>query len=110
MLVMFLCRQSMQGGRALNDDASLDIIPNRTTSAFDVANLVLRLLPSKQGVVLRRLLMTAVSASELDLSVSSFRVFCISFSVVRDMHDASSASDGFEIYTRANASDKHKLM
>ncbi|KAF8021902.1 hypothetical protein BT93_G2134 [Corymbia citriodora subsp. variegata] len=63
-------RKSMQGVRALNDDTSLDIIPNRTTSAFDVANLVLRLLPSKQGVVLRRLLMTADGASLIRAMVS----------------------------------------
>ncbi|KAK3422334.1 hypothetical protein EUGRSUZ_G02820 [Eucalyptus grandis] len=63
-------RKSMQGSRALNDDASLDIIPNRNTSAFDVANLVLRLLPSKQGVVLRRLLMTADGASLIRAMVS----------------------------------------
>ncbi|XP_030451070.1 uncharacterized protein LOC115673125 [Syzygium oleosum] len=63
-------RKSMQGVRALNDDASLDIIPNRTASAFDVANLVLRLLPSKQGIVLRRLLMTADGASLIGAIVS----------------------------------------
>lgn len=63
-------RKSMQGSSALNDDASLDIIPNRNTSAFDVANLVLRLLPSKQGVVLRRLLMTADGASLIRAMVS----------------------------------------
>lgn len=110
MLVTFLCRKSMQGVIASNDDTSPDIIANRTTGVFDVANLVLRLLPSKQGTVLRRLLMTAVSASELDLFVSAFRVFCVCFSVVREMHDASSASDGSERCNWINTSNRHKLI
>lgn len=42
-----------------NNETSLDYVPNRE---YDVANLILRLLPSKDGAVLRRLLMTAVSA------------------------------------------------
>lgn len=46
-----------------NNETSLDYVPNRE---YDVANLVLRLLPSKDGVVLRRLLMTAVSAFVLE--------------------------------------------
>lgn len=42
-------------------DSSLGYLPLRDSGAVDVANLVSRLLPSKEGVVLRRLLMTAVS-------------------------------------------------
>lgn len=60
----------MQGVIASNDDTSPDIIPNRTTSVFNVMNLVLRLLPSKQGTVLRRLLMTADGASLIRAMVS----------------------------------------
>ncbi|XP_048134549.1 uncharacterized protein slr1919 isoform X2 [Rhodamnia argentea] len=63
-------RKSMQGIIASNDDTSPDITPNRATSIFDVANLVLRLLPSKQGTVLRRLLMTADGASLIRAMVS----------------------------------------
>jgi aarF domain-containing kinase len=47
---------------ASTSETSLDYAPNSATSVFDVANLIMRLLPSKDGVVLRRLLMTAVSA------------------------------------------------
>jgi aarF domain-containing kinase len=43
-------------------DTSLDYAPNGATGVFDVANVIMRLLPSKDGVALRRLLMTAVSA------------------------------------------------
>ena len=46
-----------------NNETSLDYVPNRE---YDVANLILRLLPSKDGAVLRRLLMTAVSAFVLE--------------------------------------------
>ncbi|XP_062155749.1 uncharacterized protein LOC133863711 [Alnus glutinosa] len=51
-------------------EASLDYVPNRATGVFDVANLILRLLPSKDGVVLRRLLMTADGASLIQAMVS----------------------------------------
>lgn len=48
---------------ASNNETSLDYVPNRE---YDVASLVLRLLPSKDGAALRRLLMTAVSAFVLE--------------------------------------------
>ncbi|KAG7992925.1 hypothetical protein I3843_02G152000 [Carya illinoinensis] len=44
-------------------ETSFGYVPNRANADFDVANLILRLLPSKDGVVLRRLLMTADGAS-----------------------------------------------
>ncbi|KAG2723530.1 hypothetical protein I3760_02G173900 [Carya illinoinensis] len=44
-------------------ETSFGYVPNRASADFDVANLILRLLPSKDGVVLRRLLMTADGAS-----------------------------------------------
>ncbi|KAF3969324.1 hypothetical protein CMV_006874 [Castanea mollissima] len=52
---------------ASNNETSLDYVPNRE---YDVANLLLRLLPSKDGVVLRRLLMTADGASLIQAMVS----------------------------------------
>lgn len=47
---------------APNPQASLAYSSDRAAGVFDVADLVLRILPSKDGIVLRRLLMTAVSA------------------------------------------------
>ncbi|KAL3339433.1 hypothetical protein AABB24_028177 [Solanum stoloniferum] len=44
---------------APNPQASLAYSSDGASGVFDVANLVLRILPSKDGVVLRRLLMTA---------------------------------------------------
>ena len=56
----------MQWGVASSGETSIDNLPNRTNGVFDIAYLLLRLLPSKDGVVLRRLIMTAVSAIQLD--------------------------------------------
>ena len=47
---------------ASNVDTYLDYSANRGAGVFDIANLVLKFLPSKNGAVMRRLLMTAVSA------------------------------------------------
>lgn len=58
-------RKTLQGLVASNTEASLGLAPKRSTGVVDMANLVLRLLPSKEGVMLRRLLMTAVSALTL---------------------------------------------
>ncbi|KAJ1406418.1 UbiB domain, partial [Sesbania bispinosa] len=55
---------------ASNSETSLDHLPNKATNTFDVAYLVLRLLPSKDGVALRRLLMTADGASLIKAMVS----------------------------------------
>lgn len=44
-----------------NAQASLAYSSDGAAGVFDVANLVLRILPSEDGIVLRRLLMTAVS-------------------------------------------------
>ncbi|KAE7996938.1 hypothetical protein FH972_001614 [Carpinus fangiana] len=55
---------------ASTSETSLDYAPNSATSVFDVANLIMRLLPSKDGVVLRRLLMTADGASLIQAMVS----------------------------------------
>ncbi|XP_070031194.1 uncharacterized protein [Nicotiana tomentosiformis] len=48
---------------APNPQASLAYSSDRAAGVFDVADLVLRILPSKDGIVLRRLLMTADEAS-----------------------------------------------
>ncbi|KAB2598081.1 aarF domain-containing protein kinase [Pyrus ussuriensis x Pyrus communis] len=51
-------------------DTSVGCLPSRDGGAVDVANFVLRILPSKDGVVLRRLLMTADGASLVQAMVS----------------------------------------
>ncbi|KAL3520688.1 hypothetical protein ACH5RR_018837 [Cinchona calisaya] len=50
---------------------SRELSPNGATDVHDVANLILRLLPSKDGVVLRRLLMTADGTSLVRAMVST---------------------------------------
>lgn len=61
-----LCRKGLQRVLTPPTETSLDYLPNRA-GVFDTANLILRLLRSKDGVVLRRLLMTAVSDLKLNL-------------------------------------------
>lgn len=51
---------------ASKNEASIENLPSSSNNVFDLANLVLRLLRSNDGVVLRRLLMTAVSAVDLN--------------------------------------------
>ncbi|BBH09684.1 Protein kinase superfamily protein [Prunus dulcis] len=63
-------RKGLHGMMASKADSSLGYLPLRDSGAVDVANLVLRLLPSKEGVVLRRLLMTADGASLVQAMVS----------------------------------------
>ncbi|XP_021832770.1 uncharacterized protein LOC110772624 [Prunus avium] len=63
-------RKGLHGMIASKADSSLGYLPLRDSGAVDVANLVLRLLPSKDGVVLRRLLMTADGASLVQAMVS----------------------------------------
>ncbi|XP_059628302.1 uncharacterized protein LOC132271059 isoform X2 [Cornus florida] len=55
---------------ASNTETSLDYSPSGATGVFDIANLVLMLLPSKDGGVLRRLLVTADGASIVRAMVS----------------------------------------
>ncbi|XP_027367938.1 uncharacterized protein LOC113873812 [Abrus precatorius] len=55
---------------ASNSETSLDHLSNKATDSLDVAYLILRLLPSKDGVALRRLLMTADGASLIKAMVS----------------------------------------
>ncbi|PPR81430.1 hypothetical protein GOBAR_AA39285 [Gossypium barbadense] len=62
--------KSLQLVEASSGETSLDNLPSRTDGVFDVAYLLLRLLPSKDGVVLRRLIMTADGASLVRAAVS----------------------------------------
>ncbi|KAJ4828689.1 hypothetical protein Tsubulata_030758 [Turnera subulata] len=56
---------------ASNSESSLDYLPNRTPNGvINVAHLVLKLLPSRDGAVLRKLLMTADGASLIRAAVS----------------------------------------
>lgn len=55
---------------ASNSENSRDYVPNKANGVYDVANLVFSLLPSKDGAVLRRLLMTADGASLIRAMVS----------------------------------------
>lgn len=48
---------------SIKNDNAVDYLPSGSNNKFDVANLVLKLLRSRDGVVLRRLWMTAVSAT-----------------------------------------------
>ncbi|KAK4778322.1 hypothetical protein SAY87_018509 [Trapa incisa] len=68
-------RKTLQGLVASNTGASLDLATKRSTGVVDMANLVMRLLPSKEGVVLRRLLMTADGTSLVGAMVSKEAVF-----------------------------------
>ncbi|KAL5800247.1 hypothetical protein ACOSQ4_033131 [Xanthoceras sorbifolium] len=63
-------RKGLQQVSASKSETSLDYLPKRANGVFDVASLILRLLPSKDGVVLRRLLMTADGASLIRAMVS----------------------------------------
>ncbi|KAJ9175588.1 hypothetical protein P3X46_014130 [Hevea brasiliensis] len=61
---------------ASKHENSLDYLTNRSFSGvFDVAHLVLMLLPARDGVVLRKLLMTADGASLVRALVSKEAVF-----------------------------------
>ncbi|KAJ6432842.1 hypothetical protein OIU84_019967 [Salix udensis] len=60
---------------ASKNESSLDYLPNRFSGVFDTAYLVLRLLPSRDGIVLRKLLMTANGASLIRAMVSKEAIF-----------------------------------
>lgn len=53
-----------------NSETSPDQSPNKAAGTFDIAYLILTILPSKDGVALRRLLMTADGASIIRAMVS----------------------------------------
>ncbi|XP_043814421.1 uncharacterized protein slr1919 isoform X3 [Manihot esculenta] len=64
-------RKVLSTETAIKHESSLDYLTNRSSSGvFDVAHLVLMLLPSRDGVVLRKLLMTADGASLVRAMVS----------------------------------------
>ncbi|KAF7131931.1 hypothetical protein RHSIM_Rhsim09G0040800 [Rhododendron simsii] len=54
-------RKGLNRAVASTSDISLDHSAKEGTGVFDVGNLLLRFLPTKDGVVMRRLLMSAVS-------------------------------------------------
>ncbi|CAK7325487.1 unnamed protein product [Dovyalis caffra] len=56
--------------QVIENESSLDYLPNRSSGVFDAALLVLRLLPSGDGIVLRKLLMTADGCSLIRAMVS----------------------------------------
>ncbi|XP_034704591.1 uncharacterized protein slr1919 [Vitis riparia] len=68
-------RKGLQQLVAPNGEAPLNYSPGGVNGTVDVANLVLRLLPSKDGVVLRRLLMTADGASLIRMMISKEAIF-----------------------------------
>ncbi|XP_057476620.1 uncharacterized protein LOC130764404 [Actinidia eriantha] len=63
-------RKGLHRAVASNVDTYLDYSANRGAGVFDIANLVLKFLPSKNGAVMRRLLMTADGASLIRAMVS----------------------------------------
>lgn len=69
-----LCRKGLHQLIASKSETSSTELTNKANGVFDVANLVLRLLPSRDGVVLRRLLMTAVSAITRTLFPSIYHI------------------------------------
>nr|DAD26155.1 TPA_asm: hypothetical protein HUJ06_027623 [Nelumbo nucifera] len=78
-LVLFLRvgtnRRGLHRMTTSNPTNSLACTSNGHSGVFDVANFVFRLLPSKDGVVLRRLLMTADGTSLVRAMVSKEAVF-----------------------------------
>lgn len=72
-LSMFLRVGATRKGLQLvtsNSETSPDQSPNKAAGTFDIAYLILTILPSKDGVALRRLLMTADGASIIRAMVS----------------------------------------
>ncbi|KAJ8765850.1 hypothetical protein K2173_020366 [Erythroxylum novogranatense] len=51
-------------------ESSVDCFPNKASGVLDIANLILRILTSRDGIVLRKLLMTADGASLVRAMVS----------------------------------------
>ncbi|CAN1237894.1 Uncharacterized protein sll0005 [Linum grandiflorum] len=56
-------RKLLNRAVASKSERSIDYPPNRSNAVIDAAHLVLKLLPSKEGVVLRKLLMMADGSS-----------------------------------------------
>ncbi|OVA18099.1 Protein kinase domain [Macleaya cordata] len=68
-------RNGLQRVTASKSDTPTEYTPNGRRGVLDLANLVLRLLPSKDGAVLRRLLMTVDGASLIRAMVSKEAIF-----------------------------------
>ena len=75
VIYLLLCRKGLLRVITSRNETSTDYSPSTSSNAFDLASLFLRLLRSKDGVVLRRLLMTAVSAIDLE-SFPFLYTFC----------------------------------
>lgn len=95
------CRKVLSTETAIKHESSLDYLTNRSSSGvFDVAHLVLMLLPSRDGVVLRKLLMTAVSDFKLNLfSLNTNYCSCYFFFTASSILDdeISCALNGFPL-------------
>ena len=67
-------------------EVAIENLSSTSNNVFDLANLVLRLLHSNDGAVLRRLLMTAVSAIDPDpflyYTTITFPLLCATFPFV----------------------------
>ncbi|KAI4302337.1 hypothetical protein MLD38_038094 [Melastoma candidum] len=70
-----ISQQNMEPLAARKDGDTFEVVSRRKTRVMNVADLVLKLLPSRQGVVIRRLLMTADGASLVRAMVSKEAVF-----------------------------------
>ncbi|CAI0411752.1 unnamed protein product, partial [Linum tenue] len=56
-------RKTLNRMIASKSESSADYLPSKPSGVIEVAQMILKLLPSKDGIVLRRLLMTADGAS-----------------------------------------------
>lgn len=62
LLLFCLFRKGLHSVAPSSSQTSSGPSSNGVAGVYDVANLILRILPSEDGVVLRKLIMTAVSA------------------------------------------------
>lgn len=88
---------------ASNSETPLDHLSNKVTDTIDVAYLVLRLLPSKDGVAIRRLLMTAVSSYKL-----FYLIVCLLS--LYPVHQVAQASGEFIVKNILSCQRKHFTM
>ncbi|XP_077227567.1 protein kinase superfamily protein [Tasmannia lanceolata] len=68
-------RKCMHGLNALDPDTRPEYTTNEPNGVFEVSRLILRILPSKNGTVLRRLLMTVDPASLIRSMTSKEAIF-----------------------------------
>ncbi|KAJ4906807.1 Protein kinase superfamily protein [Raphanus sativus] len=70
-VALFLSKSSARKGSSSRDETSVHSSSNQTEKDVDTVSLVMKLLASKDGVVLRRLLMAANGASLIRAFISS---------------------------------------